>query len=187
MHPIDRIFEVLQTGAGAEYGNERVSQLDHALQCAALAEQAGAPPAVIAAALLHDIGHLLNPDERAAYHRGEDARHEVRGAAWLEQWFAAEVTEPVRWHVAAKRYLTAVDQNYHDLLSPISKRSLELQGGPFTAAAADAFGRRPFAEQTVAVRRWDDAAKVVGRAVPPLAHFRGYLEASLSPSPDSGR
>ncbi len=183
MNPIDRIFEILQTGSRVEYGNERVSQLDHALQCAALAEQEGAPAALVSAALLHDIGHLLNDDERAAFARGDDARHEIRGGDWLAQWFGDAVTEPVRGHVAAKRYLTATDQAYFDILSPVSRRTLELQGGPFTAAEADGFASRPFAEQAVAVRRWDDAAKTLGATVPTLEHFRGSLEASLGPVP----
>ena len=182
MNPIERIFEILQSGSRAEYGNERVSQLDHALQCAVLAEQDNSPAALVSAALLHDIGHLLNADERAAFERGDDARHEIRGGDWLAQWFGDDVAEPVRGHVAAKRYLTATDQGYFDILSPISRRTLELQGGPFSKAEADAFASRPFAEQAVAVRRWDDSAKVVGADVPTLDHFRGALAASLLPA-----
>lgn len=182
MNPIDRIFEVLGSGSHTEYGNERVSQLDHALQTAALAEHEGASAALVAAALLHDVGHLLHGDERAAYDRGDDTRHENTGGAWLGQWFGDEVTEPVRRHVAAKRYLTATDPSYFEILSPISRRTLELQGGPFSSSEADAFARRRFAEQAVAVRRWDDAAKVVGAAVPALEHFRDCLAASLGPA-----
>ncbi len=182
MNAIDRIFEILRSGGRAEYGNDRVSQLDHALQCATLAEQQDASTALVTAALLHDIGHLLADDELAAFERGDDTRHEIRGADWLAQWFGDDVTEPVRGHVAAKRYLTATDQGYFDILSPVSRRTLELQGGPFTAAEAAAFASRPFAEQAAAVRRWDDSAKVFGADVAMLEHFREALAASLGPA-----
>ena len=122
----------------------RVSQSEHALQTARLAEVAGASEPLIVAALLHDIGHLLDDqDERALIREGRDGRHETRGAALLRRFFRPEVTRPVALHVAAKQYLGAVDADYAEGLSPASMRSLELQGGPLDACQALAFERRP--------------------------------------------
>lgn len=180
MDVIDEIFSVLEGKGGRHYGDaESVTQLEHALQCATNAEGAGAEPGLITAALLHDIGHLINPDSREAIKREEDARHEYEGAAYLAQWFDDDVWQPVRHHVAAKRYLTATDDRYFSRLSPGSVRSLNLQGGPFDAAKADEFITQPFAKDGVRVRRWDEAAKVVGAKTPSLCHFRQYIEASL--------
>lgn len=186
MHPIDIIFEILRTEGGRDYGSteedfDRVSQIEHALQCATLAENAGAPSSMITAALLHDIGHLTNPEDRGAARRGEDAYHETVGRNFLSDWFGPEVTEPVMWHVAAKRYLTATESDYFSTLSPGSVRSLELQGGPYTEEKADAFIGRPFAREAVRVRRWDEQAKVPGLTTPPLEHFRQPLEDCLRP------
>jgi len=178
MTAIDRIFERFEIHGGRDYGSERVRQVEHALQCAALAEAEGAPAALISAALLHDIGHLIHDVGQRPAERGIDDRHEVLGEEWLRQWFSTEVTEPVRLHVPAKRYLTATDTDYFTTLSPASIRSLELQGGPFSAKEAAEFIRLPQASEAVRLRRWDDAAKVPGKATPELKHFRRYLEAS---------
>ena len=178
MTPIDRIFERFEIHGGRDYGSERVRQLEHALQCAALAEAEGASAALITAALLHDIGHLIHDVGQRPGERGIDDRHEVLGEDWLRQWFSAEVTEPVRLHVAAKRYLTGTDIGYFATLSPASVRSLELQGGPFSAKEAAQFIELPQASEAVRLRRWDEAAKVPGKATPELKHFRRHLEAS---------
>jgi phosphonate degradation associated HDIG domain protein len=179
MDPIDEIFDLLERRGGADYGGERLSQLEHALQCAALAETAGAGAALISAALLHDIGHLVHDLGRAPAARGIDDRHEMRGQEWLSSRFGAAVTEPVRLHVDAKRYLTATDPGYFATLSPGSVRSLELQGGPFSADLAAGFIGQPHAPEAVRLRRWDEDAKVPGKSTPRLKHFRPYLEASL--------
>jgi phosphonate degradation associated HDIG domain protein len=179
MNPIDRIFERFDLHGGNDYGDERVRQLEHALQCATLAEEAGAAAPLIAAALLHDIGHLIHDLGDSPAARGIDDRHELLGRKWLAHWFGEEVTEPVRLHVNAKRYLTAVDPGYFATLSPGSVRSLELQGGPFTPQLATGFIGLPFAEDAVRLRRWDEGAKVPGKATPDLAHFGRYLEVSL--------
>jgi phosphonate degradation associated HDIG domain protein len=139
------------------YG-EFVTQREHALQCATLASQEGASSALIAASLLHDIGHMLD-DAARSNEPSEDLVHEVKGANFLAQWFAKDVTEPVRLHVIAKRFLTGNDPAYYDTLSPASKHSLELQGGPMTADAQRQFLEIPYAREAILLRRWDDQAK----------------------------
>jgi phosphonate degradation associated HDIG domain protein len=180
MNPIDQIFERFALHGNDDYGSDRVRQLEHALQCAALAEEEGAAATLITAALLHDIGHLIHDlgDRPAA--RGIDDRHEVVGREWLAQWFGRDVTEPVRLHVPAKRYLTATDPGYFAILSFGSVRSLELQGGAFSADGAAAFMAQPYATDAVRLRRWDEGAKIPGKSTPDLAHFRRYIEASLA-------
>jgi gamma-butyrobetaine dioxygenase len=159
----------LFAGPGArDYLGEPVTIGTHMLQAAALAEAAGADPSQVAAALLHDIGHLRNET---------DSRHGSAGAEWLSQWFGAEVTEPVRLHVSAKRYLCAAEPGYFELLSDESVRTLEHQGGPMTAAEAAAFEALPFAKTAVAVRRWDDEAKDPAVTPPEFSHFEPLLTA----------
>jgi phosphonate degradation associated HDIG domain protein len=182
MDPIEQILGILQDKGAADYGSERVTQLEHALQCAHLAEAAGAASALISAALLHDFGHMVHDLGRDAAVRGLDDRHEVRGRDWLGQWFAEDVTGPVRLHVDAKRYLCAVDPGYFATLSPASVRSLGLQGGPFAADRGKDFIGLPHAPAAVELRRWDDSAKEPGRRTPDLAHFRQHLQASLRPA-----
>jgi [1-hydroxy-2-(trimethylamino)ethyl]phosphonate dioxygenase len=178
LDPIDRLFDILGRAGAAQYGNERVTQLDHALQCAQQAEAAGAPPALIGAALLHDIGHLVHKFGEDAAVRGIDDRHERLGSKLLAKWFVPELSEPVALHVDAKRYLCATEPSYNAMLSPGSVRSLALQGGAYDTAGAAAFRARPYAEDAVRVRRWDEAAKVLGRPTPDLEHFRLCLAAS---------
>jgi [1-hydroxy-2-(trimethylamino)ethyl]phosphonate dioxygenase len=175
---VDEILVVLRKAGQGHYGESAVTQLEHALQCATLAERDGASPALIAAALLHDIGHLVNPDDRRATARDEDGEHEQTGAEYLARWFAEDVTRPVYLHVAAKRYLTATDPAYAATLSPASALSLRLQGGPFSSEAARRFAAQPGAEAAIRLRRWDEGAKEQGAATPPLDHFRQYLAIS---------
>lgn len=161
------------------YSGEPVTQLQHALQSAWLAERAGAPPALITAAFLHDIGHLVNDQGETPTLRGIDDRHEYVAIPPLRGLFGAEVLEPIRLHVEAKRYLCARGDGaasgaaYFAALSADSLRSLQLQGGVFDDRQADAFIARPFAADAVRVRRWDDQAKSPGVATPPLAHYLG--------------
>jgi phosphonate degradation associated HDIG domain protein len=163
----------------AQYGGERVSQLDHALQCAWLAEQEGRPDALVAAALLHDVGHLIHKHGSNPAARGIDDQHETIGANVLARWFGDALVEPIRLHVPAKRYLCAMESSYWGTLSAASQRSLELQGGTFTPADAEAFKSRPFAEDAVAVRRWDDFGKVPATETPDFAHFVPAIRAAL--------
>jgi len=176
---LDTVLALLATGGSAQYGGEAVSQLAHALQAAAMAEVSGAASALITAALLHDIGHLTDPDFVPALDRGEDRWHEDLGADYLAPLFGPEVTEPIRLHVPAKRYLCAVDPDYAATLSPTSMKTLAMQGGAFDAAGARGFIERPHASEAVKVRRWDDLAKDPEMATPDLAHFRPYALAAL--------
>jgi phosphonate degradation associated HDIG domain protein len=160
---------------GDSYG-ENVSQLDHALQCAWLAEEEGASDSLIAAALLHDYGHLFEGRGDVAARDGRDARHELHGAKALKRWFGPEVTGPVALHVLAKRYLCAAEPGYEAALSPASVLSLQLQGGRFTLAQCARFERGRFAADAVRLRRWDDAGKVEDLATPGLAHYWPLLE-----------
>jgi phosphonate degradation associated HDIG domain protein len=163
-----------------EYDGEGVSQLEHALQSAALAQAAGAAPALVAAALLHDVGHMLNDHGDTPTLRGIDDTHQYAALPFLRGTLPSDVLEPIRLHVDAKRYLCAVRPGYYASLSDDSRRSLALQGGTFSAAEAAAFIDRPHAGDAVAVRLWDDRAKCPGAATPPLAHFVPLLEALAS-------
>jgi phosphonate degradation associated HDIG domain protein len=161
------------------YIGEAVSQTEHALQTAWAAEKAGAGSALIAAALLHDVGHLLHGLPEDCVDTGVDDRHEELGARWLRRYFKSEVVEPVRLHVPAKRYLCATEPGYLERLSPASRLSLQLQGGVFTAAEVEAFEAQPHARAALALRRWDEEAKVVGLETPGLEHFMPHLEICL--------
>ncbi len=175
---IDEIIALLTTKGEQQYGGESVSQLEHALQCASLAEAAGQSPELIVASLLHDLGHLLPESEanQDAGHNFNDC-HEYRAIPYLGQLFSVAVTEPIRLHVEAKKYLCAVDSSYWETLSPASKQSLQWQGGVFSEAEAKAFIAQPFAQQAVQLRQWDDRAKVIGLSTPDLAHFVPFLTA----------
>lgn len=174
---IDAILDRLETHGGALYGDEAVTQLQHALQCAAQAEAEGGKPAVIVAALLHDYGHIVQMDLGDAAN-GIDRRHEEIGARHLETVFGPDVTEPIRLHVPAKRYLCHVEPAYYDGLSFASKCSLDVQGGPFDTDGAAAFERTPGWQTAVALRRWDDLAKDPDAETRPLSAFRPYLVAA---------
>lgn len=184
MNVVERILALFRDRGDGAYFGEAVTETDHALQCAHHAENAGAADALIAAALLHDIGHLLHDLPEDIAERGIDGRHEEAGAAWLAHHFGPAVAEPVRLHVAAKRYLSAVEPSYAAALSAASRRSLELQGGPFSADEVRRFEAGPWFRDAVALRRWDDEAKVPGLAVPGLDHYRACLLAALAARED---
>lgn len=179
MDAIEQVFEVLGRSGSRQYGGERVTQLAHALQCAALAERHGADSPLIAAALMHDLGHLLGEGDRGLAARGIDARHEDIAATWLAPWFGPETTEPVRLHVEAKRCLCRADPAYFDHLSAGSVTSLQVQGGIHSETEAAAFRARPHAEAAMLLRRWDDDAKDPHARTPGLEHFRPHLQAAL--------
>ena len=177
---IDRIEQLFSTRGHAAYFGESVSEAEHALQAAQAAERDGAEPSQIVAALLHDIGHLLHAKGEDIADRGVDAKHEDIGANWLAKHFGPEVVEPIRLHVAAKRYLCAVDHDYLRGLSSASEQSLRLQGGAFSSGEAAAFTGNPYAARAVALRCWDDEAKVPGLPTPNFNHYRPFLEAAFS-------
>jgi gamma-butyrobetaine dioxygenase len=168
MTPTDTIGELFAGPGARDYLGEPVTIGTHMLQAAALAEAAGADPALVAAALLHDVGHLRHV---------ADSRHGPAGARWLSRWFGEAVTEPVRLHVAAKRYLCAAEPGYLGLLSAESIRTLAVQGGPMTPDEQAEFAALPHARDAVAVRRWDDAAKDPAVTPPGFAHFAPLLAA----------
>ena len=177
------IVQVFAAKGDRAYAGEGVNQREHALQSAQLAEAAGAGAALITAALLHDIGHLLNDQGETPSLRGIDDRHEMVAIPRLRALFDDEVLAPIRLHVTAKRYLCARGDDtlsaaqYRAALSVDSVRSLALQGGPLDEAEADAFIAQPYAHDAVRLRRWDEQAKVAGRATPPLDHYLAIVAA----------
>jgi phosphonate degradation associated HDIG domain protein len=170
-----------QRGAAAYFG-ECVSVTEHALQAAWFAQEEGAPANLVVAALLHDIGHLIDdvPDDFAQW--THDQHHERIGAAWLARRFGPDVSDPVRLHVPAKRYLCATEAAYFSNLSPASVRTLQLQGGPMQAAEAAAFEKERYFREAVRVRRWDDRAKIADLPVPGLATYRSLIETQTKTS-----
>jgi phosphonate degradation associated HDIG domain protein len=153
------------------YSGEGVSQLEHALQAAQLAENDNAPMELVTAALLHDLGHLLNRQGETPTARGIDDQHQYFAIPFIRQLFPASVVEAIRLHVDAKRALCALEPEYYEGLSEDSKRSLTLQGGIFSRQETEQFLAKPFAENAMRVRRWDDAAKVPGQVTPPIEHY----------------
>jgi phosphonate degradation associated HDIG domain protein len=165
-------IEALFARRGAEqYSGEPVTQLEHALQCATLAEAEGADDELVTAALLHDIGHLTQDLGDSPTLRGIDDRHQHAALPRLKGLFSARVLGAIGLHVDAKRYLCATRPGYHAALSDDSKRSLVLQGGAFDAAQAAAFIAHAGAADAVRVRVWDDLAKAPSMVTPPLTHF----------------
>ena len=158
---IDSILSMYSTWGNETY-DEDITQLAHALQCAALAKHEGSSEELIAAALLHDIGHLFEIERR----NGPDYRHELTGSEYLSELFPPAVTAPIAMHVEAKRYLAANEAGYFDALSRGSQRSLNVQGGPFTAAESARFMELEGSADAIKLRRWDDFGKVIGLDVP---------------------
>ncbi len=168
---LDTLEALMGRKGGDLYGGESVTQLQHALQAAYLAERDGKPSAIVVASLLHDIGHLFETEFETALLTDEDHCHERLGCVFLQRFFPAEVTEPVRLHVAAKRYLCATRPEYFDTLSPASVHSLKLQGGPMSRAEVSEFEAEPHYAAAVDVRLYDDLAKDPDAQTPDLAHF----------------
>src|SRR6266702_8340551 len=156
--PVERIADLFASEGAAEYLGEPVTQAAHMLQAAHLAEFDGADDAMVAAALLHDVGHFAGTVSGRELMRGADNRHSHAGADWLAGWFGPDVTEPVRLHVAAKRYLCGTDPSYYGRLSQASRYTLSVQGGPMGDEEARGFSAGPFARQAILVRGWDDGA-----------------------------
>jgi phosphonate degradation associated HDIG domain protein len=178
--PVGLIADLIDGRGQRQYGLSHVNQRAHALQAAWLAEREGCDAALITAALVHDIGHMVHDLGEDPAAEGVDDRHEALGEAFLRRYFGPAVTEPVRLHVAAKRYLCATEPDYFGRLSPDSVRSLELQGGPMSAAEVAAFQALPDSPAAVQLRRFDEAAKVKGLQTPDTAHFLAYVRACLA-------
>jgi len=168
LHEIEHLFALR---GGEMYAGEPVTQLEHALQTAALAESDGANDELVTASLLHDLGHLLQDLGDTPTLRGVDDVHQYAALPFLRGLFGERVLGGIRLHVDAKRYLCFSRPDYHASLSADSKRSLQLQGGIFDAAQAAAYIALPDAQDAVRLRLWDDLAKTAGAATPPLAHF----------------
>lgn len=169
-------IEQLFANKGALQYGETVNQIQHALQCAMLAEKAGSSDELIVAAMLHDVGHMIHRDAANALVQGQDDAHEMLGAKYLAKWFGPGVCEPVALHVQAKRFLCRREPDYHGALSPMSQRTLELQGGPMSEVEASEFEKNSHAMQAVKVRRWDDFGKEVELATHPLGHFMSIVD-----------
>jgi phosphonate degradation associated HDIG domain protein len=172
----DRVFAIFERRGSAAYFGEHVSMTEHGLQAAYFAREESAPAPLVLAALLHDVGHLIEavPDEIGDW--TTDAQHEETGAVWLARRFRSEVCEPVRLHVAAKRYLCATDPNYLAMLSQASVVTLRLQGGAMTANEVLQFETQPGFREAIRLRHWDDQGKVSGLKTPGLHEYRALIE-----------
>jgi phosphonate degradation associated HDIG domain protein len=178
---VAEIQSILEGKAEGRYGLSFINQQQHALQSAWLAEKEGGDDALIAASLMHDIGHMVHDLGDNPAEDGIDDKHEELGHAWLTQHFGPEVTEPVRLHVAAKRYLCAVEPDYFAKLSSDSVLSLSLQGGPMSEAEVAAFRANPYHDAAVRLRRYDEQAKVKDLVTPPVAHFMAAVGRCVKP------
>ena len=184
---IDVLFNIFARSGSRSYQGKGVTMSEHMLQTAALAECAGASPRLVAAALLHDVGHFgtdfpqeyVNGRHAAMLKAHTDRRHEEAGARLLAPYFGPEVTEPIRLHVPAKRYLCAVEPGYLDKLSPQAAHTLGLQGGPMLPEEVTAFEANPHAEAAVRLRRWDEESIVPGLKTPDFGHYRPLIERLL--------
>jgi len=180
--PVEEIRRIFQRRGADAYFGEPVSMTEHALQAAYFAREEAAPTALVIAALLHDVGHLLAhlPDDLADW--TTDVHHEELGSRWLAQRFSAEVSEPVRLHVAAKRYLCATDATYFAKLSSASVHTLKLQGGAMAPHEIAMFEAEPYFRQAVRVRQWDDRGKVAGLATPCVEDYSALIESLATPT-----
>lgn len=176
---IENVLRLFRDHGDSLYGGEQVTQREHALQAAHMARRARSKSSLVVAALLHDVGHLLHDLPEDAPEQGIEDRHEELAAEWLSARFHPDVVEPARLHVAAKRYLYAVESDYRSKLSPPSLLSLQLQGGPMTPLEVEQFRALPHFADAILLRRWDEAAKVPGLPVPPLEDYIDDLKSEL--------
>lgn len=179
--PVRRLAAMMRGEGTRDYFGERVSQAAHMLQAAALAESSGAAAPLVAAALLHDVGHFTGVITGHELMQGRDNQHAEAGADWLSQWFGPEVTGPIRLHVAAKRYLCAVEPGYLSGLSDASLYTLGVQGGPMGATEMAAFEAHPQSCDALRLRRWDDAAKDPAASPPAFGYYQPLLRRLLRP------
>lgn len=172
----DDLLAIYAGSGTASYFGEAVTVTEHSLQAAYFAQRNDAPDSLVVATLLHDIGHLIEsvPGDIADWKT--DARHELVGGRWLTARFGPAVSEPVRLHVPAKRYLCATEPDYFGALSEASIITLRLQGGPMSRAEVEAFEAERHFRDAVLLRRWDDQAKIVGFPTPDFAHYAPMIE-----------
>lgn len=180
LNPITKqIIGLFESKGGSMYGGEAVTQLEHALQAADLAKKNEASDSLITASLLHDVGHLLHDLPDMASEDGIDDIHEELAARFLKDYFIEAVTEPVKLHVQAKRYLCAVEPGYYESLSQPSKTSLALQGGIMADQEIEDFKKNPYYNDAVSLRKWDDLAKIPNLDCPDLKEYIASIENSL--------
>lgn len=182
----EQIFNLFEANGQDAYFGENVSQLEHALQAAYLAQEADAGAELVVAALLHDVGHLLHGFGETIAEEGLDAKHEMVGDAWLTRYFPPSVTEPARLHVTAKRYLCSTDKDYLAQLSPASQLSFRLQGGMMSRQEASEFESSPYYRDAIQLRYWDDEAKTPDLETPDIEHYRAAIEAVARKSEPEG-
>ncbi|MGB3513291.1 MAG: phosphonate degradation HD-domain oxygenase [Microcoleaceae cyanobacterium] len=168
---LETIIKILSLKGDCKYTQESVTQLQHALQCATLAEACGASKELITACLFHDIGHLVHNLGEDGGNRRFNNHHEYLSVKYLKHLFGKAITEPILLHVEAKRYLCAIKPDYFSTLSPASQINLELQGGVFSPQTAAQFIHKPYAKEAVQLRMWDNQAKVIGKKTPDLKYF----------------
>ena len=176
--PVDQIFSIFREYGSRHYG-ENVSELEHALQTAEFAKEFGEPESIVLSCLLHDYGHMLHDLGEDAAEYGIDAKHEVIGATLLKDYFPEIILEPIRQHVAAKRYLCWRMPTYIDGLSDSSRLSLQLQGGPMNDVEAQKFETNPHFAACIKVRQYDDMGKVPAMQTADLESYRGLMEMYL--------
>ena len=177
---VNALFNYMEE-RGQSFYDEVVTQLEHALQCAALAQQNDASPTLITSALLHDLGHFILDEHNAdTAFLAMDLNHEEIGAEYLAPFFPEIVTTPIRLHVPAKRYLCATDAAYHDGLSEASKKSLIVQGGVMSDEERETFEQIPHFQDALTLRQWDDLAKVKGLETATLETYRDTVQQCLS-------
>ena len=177
---VDLILDLFAQRGAREYMGEAVSMSQHMEQSAACAVADGAPDSLVIAALLHDIGHFVGDHPIDTLEKGIDNSHEEVGARYLERCFPSSVTEPIRLHVAAKRYLCATDDEYLERLSAASVSSLMVQGGPMNPAEVAKFETRPYHKEAIKLRLYDDDGKVAGLTIKPVSAYRDTLESLLA-------
>ena len=185
---IDRLFDIFSRHGERSYQGGDVSMAEHMLQTAAAAERASCAPSIVAAALLHDVGHFItdfarledDPKHASMLEATVDRHHEKAGAKMLQPYFPEDVVEPIRLHVQAKRYLSAVEKDYVKTLAPQALHTLGLQGGPMSPSDVTAFEENPYGQAASMLRRWDDAAVVPGLKTPDFEHYRAMLRDLLT-------
>lgn len=176
---VEFLLDLFARRGAEEYIGEAVSMAEHMEQTAACAVADGAPNSLVVAALLHDIGHFVCDFAIDAMDHGINNLHEQAGAAFLQRYYPASITEPIRLHVDAKRYLCAIDASYTNTLSAASIESLRLQGGPMNAAQIKQFQANSHSQDAVQVRRYDDDGKIAGLNIKPITSYREKLESML--------